>query len=103
MRVYISGPMTGLPDMNRNIFQLCEELLRKAGHDPINPHKLDHPDQDYFMCLRRDIKALMSCEMLIFIPGSHESRGANIEIRLASQVGIPVHDAEVFLKEVLNV
>ncbi len=102
MRIYISGPMTGTQDLNRPLFQRIEDLLRAIGHDPVNPHKLEHPDQEYTKCLRRDIKALMDCDTLVFLPGSHNSRGANLEMRIAGSVGIPIHDVEVFLGEVLN-
>lgn len=40
MRVYLSGPMTGKPDLNRPAFDAAEGRLRKQGHFVINPHRL---------------------------------------------------------------
>ena len=40
MRVYISGPMTGLPDLNRTAFDAAEKRLTAQGHFVINPHRI---------------------------------------------------------------
>lgn len=37
MRIYISGPMTGRPDLNRKAFFDAEEKLHHAGNFVINP------------------------------------------------------------------
>ena len=40
MRVYISGPMTGLPNNNRAAFDAAARRLSVVGHFVINPHDL---------------------------------------------------------------
>lgn len=40
MRIYISGPMTGCPDLNRPAFDAAEKRLAAQGHFVINPHDL---------------------------------------------------------------
>ena len=40
MRIYISGPMTGMPDSNISAFNAAAERLRAEGHFVINPHDL---------------------------------------------------------------
>lgn len=40
MRIYISGPMTGKPDLNRSAFDAAEKRLTAQGHFVINPHDL---------------------------------------------------------------
>ena len=40
MRVYISGPMTGVPDLNRPAFDAAEKRLTAQGHFVINPAEL---------------------------------------------------------------
>ena len=42
MRVYISGPMTGKPDLSRSAFDAAAERLREQGHFVINPHDLPY-------------------------------------------------------------
>ena len=37
MRLYIAGPMTGLPDSNYPAFFRAADQFASAGHDPINP------------------------------------------------------------------
>lgn len=40
MRIYISGKMTGLPDLNRPAFNAAEKRLTAQGHFVINPHRI---------------------------------------------------------------
>lgn len=40
MRVYISGKMTGCPDLNRPAFDAAAKRLREQGHFVINPAEL---------------------------------------------------------------
>ena len=40
MRIYISGPMTGKPDLNEPLFRSTEERLRGMGHTVFNPCNL---------------------------------------------------------------
>lgn len=38
MRIYLSGPMTGCPDLNCHAFYMAERRLSEQGHFVINPH-----------------------------------------------------------------
>lgn len=40
MRIYISGPMTGKPRLNRHAFDAAAARLREQGHFVINPHRV---------------------------------------------------------------
>lgn len=40
MRIYLSGPMTGKPDLNRLAFDAAEKRLTAQGHFVINPHRI---------------------------------------------------------------
>lgn len=40
MRIYISGSMTGKPDLNRPAFDAAEKWLTTQGHFVINPHRI---------------------------------------------------------------
>ena len=40
MRVYLSGKMTGVPDLNRPAFDAAEKRLSAQGHFVMNPHRI---------------------------------------------------------------
>lgn len=40
MRVYCSGPMTNIPDLNRPAFDAATARLTAQGHFVINPHRI---------------------------------------------------------------
>ena len=43
MRIYISGRMTGHPDLNRPAFEAAERRLTAGGLFVINPHRIGAP------------------------------------------------------------
>lgn len=91
-RVYISGPMTGLPNFNRDAFNHAEDQLRARGFDPLNPSSNGLADDaPYDEHMRADLRMLLTADMVATLPGWERSRGANIETRLASDLGMPVH------------
>ena len=40
MRIYCSGPITNIPDLNRPAFDAAEKRLTAQGHFVINPHRI---------------------------------------------------------------
>ena len=104
MRVYIAGPYTeGDVAVNvANAIKAGTQVL-DAGHTPFIPH-LTHFwhmlfPHEYHTWIAYDNVWVMVCDALIRLPG--ESSGADGEVRLASQVHIPVfYSVEEFLKYV---
>ena len=91
-RLYLSGPMTGLPLLNRPAFHAAARQLREAGFDVFNPAEMDEPDGiSWVQCLRRDIRELMDCEAVATLPGWKRSRGAQLEAYIAVALCMPVH------------
>lgn len=92
--IYISGPMTGLPDLNFPAFHAAAAKLRAAGHQVVNPAELDAADAGKVMewadYLRRDIKTLMDCKAVALLPNWEQSRGAQLEVYIAQQLGMLV-------------
>lgn len=110
MRVYISGPMTGLPNNNRIAFDAAAWRLRDMGHSVINPHDLalvfGAADEiaDSFVAhyagdkasggslaqcvLDADLAALRSCDCIYLLKGWENSRGAKMELAEASRLNL---------------
>jgi hypothetical protein len=80
MRVYISGPMTGIPDYNRDAFMGAEKILLERGHSVVNPWTLGEVmGWGHFDYMRRDIVAMSECYGIYMLPGWLRSRGARAE------------------------
>lgn len=93
MKVYISGPMTGLPDLNRKAFNKAEEWCRKKGLSPFNPAWLNFEDDTAFAydeILQMDLKALSLCDAILLLPGYEKSNGAMVELDMALSLGLRV-------------
>ena len=91
MKIYISGPISGLPKGNREAFEHAAELIRANGHDPVNPHKVcAHITGSWLDYMRADIKALMDADAILLIDGWSDSRGAVVELQIAAMLGLRV-------------
>lgn len=94
-RVYLAGPMTGLPDFNYPAFNAEEKRIRALGCMVENPAvNMVYRGSPWETFMRDGIKRLMDCDILALLPGWERSRGANIERNLAITLGMHVVDAE---------
>lgn len=95
-RIYLSGPMTGIDDLNRPLFKRYENTVRAMGFNPINPHDIKPTDAhglpytgeagyDHF--LLSDIEVLVKCDGILMLPGWEQSRGAKVELEIALVLG----------------
>lgn len=102
MRVYVSGPMTGQPDLNRPLFARVSSEWRRRGMDVVNPHDIDFDAMwatlrpgttftagwaDYMLV---DLAVLLTCHGLVLLPGWERSPGACLEYQTAKALGLPV-------------
>jgi hypothetical protein len=91
MKIYISGPISGLPDGNHEAFRVAEEAITERGHTAINPHtvcsRITGSWADY---MRADIKAMMDADAILMLPDWVKSRGAALEMQLAMQLNIHI-------------
>lgn len=99
--LYLSSPMSGLPDLNRPAFYAAAKRLRVAGYIVINPPELDRrePCNTWEECLQRDLRQLTKCEGIATLPNWTKSRGANLEIHVGKALSYPVHTVDYWLKE----
>lgn len=92
-RIYIAGPMSGLPDFNYPAFHAAAAVLRGQGHHVENPAENPPPAcgtwQGY---MRMSLRQIAACDCLYMLPGWRSSRGARIEHGLALDLGLDVQD-----------
>ena len=85
MRIYISGPMTGIEEFEK-AFEKAEQELRLQGHDAVNPVRLSgiiRSDMKYEEWLKLDMALLDVCDAIYMLSGWQNSRGANREYGFA--------------------
>jgi len=100
MRVYISGPMTGLPYSNFPAFNETARSLRACGLDVVNPAEIN-PDgaKSWSACMRADIAALVTCDAIALMPGWENSNGAHLELHIAHRLAMHVTTPQRLLAE----
>lgn len=115
MRLYIAGPMTGIPQFNFPAFDAMAARLRSANYTPVSPAELDSPSDraaalaspDGSMLsygkgskktwgdfLARDVKLITDggIEGVVVLKGWQASRGARLETFVANGIhGLPVY------------
>ena len=88
-KVFISGPMTGLPDNNRKAFEEAEKSLKAAGFSVFNPSWLNFDngfsDADIAAI---DLAALKRCNYIYQLEGWEKSKGASAEWLVANWCGL---------------
>jgi len=84
--VYIAGPMTGLPDYNRPAFHAAAKRWLKDGYEVYNP-AMAAEESTLEEIFAADIAALARCNIVSFLPGWEESKGAAIEMKVARYLG----------------
>lgn len=100
MKVYISGPMTGIEDFNFPLFNAVAKFLQTLGWRVENPaEKGIVPDWDWEDYLRYDIEKLMQCEYIVLLPGWENSRGARLEVRIARELGFTFLDYDEYIAD----
>lgn len=89
MKIYLAGPMTGLPEHNHPLFHAEAARLRALGHEVVNPAE-EAPDQlmAWIDCMLIDIPVLMKCDAIALLPGWDGSPGARIEHCIAINHGL---------------
>ena len=100
MRLYIAGPMTGLPDYNFPAFNDAAEKLRAVGYDVANPADHGQGMRPWKWYMRRALKALLDCDAVALLPGYTNSKGATLETEVAEALEMPTRYIEVWIKEV---
>ena len=90
-RIYVAGPMSGIPEFNYPAFNRVAAELRAQGHHVENPAENPAPScGSWEAYMRMAITQLVMCDEIHMLPGWSLSKGAEIEYRLAKTLGITV-------------
>lgn len=90
-RIYLSGPMTGLPNLNFPAFRIEAARLRAMGYEVVNPAELNpDPNADWHECMRHDLAELLKCDAVALLDGWQRSAGAHLEMHVAHRVGMEI-------------
>lgn len=90
-KIYLSGPMSNLPDLNKPAFHAEAARLRALGYEVENPADVELAEgatwSDY---MRTDLPLMLKCDTVVLLPGWNLSRGARLEEHIARSLGMHV-------------
>jgi len=95
-RAYLSGPMTGIKDLNVPAFNHYARKLKADGYSVFNPG--DNTSKDWTESMKIDIRELTKAEVVFVMPGWAKSKGVMIECFIAQALSIPVIDVVTMQK-----
>ena len=94
IKVYISGQITGLhyTDAEANFNNASDYLTNNFDYTCINPMReipfnKDWGWEDY---MKADIKLLMDCDAIFMLNNYKNSKGATIELMIATALGLTI-------------
>lgn len=89
-RVYLAGPMTGLPDLNYPAFDRAALFLRRHGYTVVSPAEHEElPDsRTYEEWLRWSLGLLLTCQSIALLPTWELSKGARAEKAVAEALNM---------------
>ena len=98
-KMYISGPMTGYPNWNKDAFVKAKDDVKKMGFKPYTPCDITDlpPDgteitaEAYRGYLTDDINVLLKMDAIYMLRGWEGSRGALLEKHVAEALGMSVY------------
>lgn len=115
MKIYLAGRISNEPNYFTKFMEAAHEL-RLCGYDVINPVEINHGQTPspatWSLCMRNDVRAMLTCEAICLLPDWVHSKGAKFEQMVATELGMrsykyeelinmPVHGVTAVLGETL--
>lgn len=100
-RIYISGPVTGHANNNRDAFRKAAEELADRGYATCNPVALTERlegEPTHEQAMKHCIHWLTDCDGIALLPGWRESAGALLEHTVAYECGLEVRPLAGWLR-----
>ena len=94
--VYLSGPISNIPDGNYHLFGKLQERIESLGYQVLNPHELCeriarnlYPthEEHWVACMRACVTALPLADIVVTLPEWEQSKGAVKEVNIARELG----------------
>lgn len=93
-RLYLAGPMTGFEDFNFPAFNKMAAELRARGYAVENPAEHGVVEgADWADYMAYDLTRLGLCGQVAVLPGWENSKGAQLEVHIARELGMTVVNA----------
>ena len=103
MRLYLAGPMSGYQDLNFPAFHAEAARLRALGYEVVNPAEINAgTSAEWADCMRADIRELVNCDAVALLTGWEKSKGANLEVHIAYELGMLTVAASCFVAPANN-
>lgn len=111
MKIYLAGPMRGLPQWNYPAFAAAKKVLEAHGHHVFCPATLatamgyhaetpcepGNGDAHLRHVILSDVCCLLHADAIALLRGWEKSRGATVELALAQFLGI-----EIWIQQPMN-
>ena len=91
-RMYLSGPMTGIPNYNHELFDRVAKEFRDANFAVCSPSEFFDGDltKERKEYMREAVKYLLEADTIVLLPGWEESKGARLEVGIATELDLIV-------------
>lgn len=108
-KVYVAGPMRGLPLFNFPAFEHATKVLRARGFEVTSPAEEDIKKDGLDVCthgdvntpphtfahyMERDLAIVCRMDAVAVLPGWVKSQGACLEVYVARAIGLIIFDAD---------
>ena len=115
MKLYLAGPMTGIPQFNFPAFDRWAGLLREKGYEVLSPHEADPgevqeiawasvagdpaelPESDGLLPASiRNLEGVAQCDGIALLPGWEKSLGSRFEVAAGERFGLEIGSAGIW-------
>lgn len=98
-KVYVAGPMTGLPESNYPAFHAAAATLEALGHQVLNPVDAEQfndtgKPQTWDWYMRHAIAMVIKADGIALLPGWERSKGANLEYQIGRALDLDIREVE---------
>ena len=89
--IFLSGKVSGIESEAKMIFKQHAKEFEREGSLVLNPMDLpDNHDKSWESYMKVCLSALINCDSIFMMKNWTESRGAEVERRLAIELGLKV-------------